>query len=126
MNTHELKNKKEYELEIMSCRINHLEEDLFRNGESLFLSSVLIIHDNGEKKDRILILFPYYLIILSHNTNKTASSGELNFETKIHLVNNNLQVSRVDGKYDNCKYCFEITGKKYVFLFYPVELFFTF
>ena len=56
------------------------------------------------------MLFPYYLIILSHNTNKTASSGELNFETKIHLSNSNLQISRVDGKYDNCKYCFEITG----------------
>ena len=63
------------------------------------------------------MLFPYYMIILSHNSNKTASSGELNFESKIHLTTtNNLQISRVDGKYDNCKYCFEITGLLFNFI----------
>lgn len=105
-----MRKKKEYEIEIMSSRINNAEEDIFRNGESLFISSVLVVYENGEKKDRILLLFPYHLIILSNNTSKTNSTGELNFESKINLLNNSIKITRVDAQIDNFKYCFELTG----------------
>ena len=53
----EIRRRKECELDIMSSQINNIDEDIFQNGESLFLSSVLIINESGDKKDRILILF---------------------------------------------------------------------
>lgn len=107
---HELRKKKEYELDLMSSRVNNIDEDLFRNGESLFLSSVLIIYENSDKKDRILILFPHHLIILSNTLNTTTNTLEFSFECKISLINTGIHVAKIDGSQYDCKYCFELTG----------------
>ena len=90
-------------------------KDLFRNNEPLFISSVLLVTDNGEKKDRVLILFQNNLAILSQDSKNLPNAGllmsnELYFENKINLANNDLEVVRADGKYDNSKYCFELIG----------------
>jgi hypothetical protein len=107
---HELRKKKEYELDLMSSRVNNIDEDLFRNGESLFLSSVLIIYENSEKKDRILILFPHHLIVLSNTINTSTNTLEFNFECKISLINTGIHVAKIDGSQYDCKYCYELTG----------------
>jgi hypothetical protein len=120
----EIRRRKECELDIMSSQINNIDEDIFQNGESLFLSSVLIINESGDKKDRILILFPEYLVILSQNLNST-----FEFVAKIPFIVNsqiNIQIKKVNnieiidsiysGKngqslidsISDCKYCFEL------------------
>lgn len=99
---------------------------MFKHGEALFLSSALIINENGDLKDRILILFPTYLIILAQNSQNT---NEFDFELKIPFVNQNTssiiqlkKVSTLDTVNNSYggnltgssrivnKYCFELTG----------------
>ncbi|CAF1022275.1 unnamed protein product [Brachionus calyciflorus] len=82
-NVLEIRKMREYELDLMSSKINHIEEDLFKNGESIYLSQAVIINENGEIKDRILILFPNNLIILS----PTNTPNEFDFEYKIQFKN---------------------------------------
>lgn len=85
----EMRKRKEYEVDIMSGKINKTDEDLFRYGESLFLSSVLVVDEQGEKKDRILMLFPSYLVLLEQNIN----THEFDFDCKIPFVSNQLDDS---------------------------------
>jgi len=119
----ELRRKKECELDIISGNINNIDEDLFQNGESLFLSNVIIMDEDGNQQDRILLLFPNFLVALSHEPN---TPSEFNFESKIPLLNptNNamIQIKKVPNidllanKYSRVvadsiltvKYCFEL------------------
>ena len=56
---------------------------------------MLLINESGERKDRIMILFSCYLIILSQNLNK----HDFDFEAKIPLQNggNFIQAKRVNN-----------------------------
>ena len=83
-NVQEMRKRKEYEADIMASKINKIDENIFQSGESLFLSSVLMVDENGEKKDRILILFPNCLILLEQNLN----NYEFDFDRKIPFVSN--------------------------------------
>lgn len=95
-NVQEIRRRKECEIDIMSSQIKNMDEDLFQNGESLFLSSVLIVNESGDKKERILILFPTYLVILEQNLNST-----FEFVAKIPFLNQNnqlnIQIKRVNN-----------------------------
>lgn len=82
----EIRHKKECELDIMSSRINNVDEDIFKNGESLFLSSVIILTKTGERKDRILLLFQNFLILLAQTNGK---QNEFDFDTQIPFFNQN-------------------------------------
>ena len=68
----------------MSSRINKTDEDIFQNGESLFLSTVIIINETGERTDRILLIFTNHLILLAHNQSKPS---EFDFDSQIPFVN---------------------------------------
>ncbi len=110
----------------MSSRINKTDEDIFKNGESLFLCSVIIINENGERCDRILFLFSNNLVFLSHNQTK---QNEFDFDfhlpyvtttqaghTLIHLkkitnldaLNKHYGSSTIDPS--SLKYCLELTS----------------
>lgn len=117
----EIRHKKECELDIMSSRINKTDEDIFQHGESLFLSSVIMIDEAGERKDRILLLFANHLVLLSHSQNK---QNEFDFDMQIPFVNSEQVVihckkvantetisksygsSKIDP--ESLKYCFEL------------------
>ncbi len=58
---------------------------MFQNKECLFLSSVLLINENGLIKDRILILFNNSMIVLAQNLNKPE---EFDFELRIPFISN--------------------------------------
>lgn len=51
------------------------------------MSTALVINEIGETKDRILILFQSYLVILSQNSN----TNEFDFELKISFLNHSAQ-----------------------------------
>lgn len=120
-NVEEIRKMKEHELDIMSSKINFLEEDIFKNGESLYLSHAVIISETGEIKDRILLLFPSFLIVLS----PTNLPNEFDFEYKLTFHSPNTNVLAQIKKISNIesvkhfygspsssnfinKYCFEL------------------
>ena len=74
---------REYELDIMSSKINNLDENLFKKSESLYLSQAVIVTETGEIKDRILILVSNHLVVLS----PTKNSNEFDFENRIFFIN---------------------------------------
>ncbi len=101
---------------------------MFQNGESLFLSSVLVVNESGDKKDRILILFSDHLVILSQSMNSTfefvdnipfltSNNTQLNIQIK-KLTNAELiestYLNAVNGNSNSVetisdtKYCFEL------------------
>lgn len=121
-NVHEIRHKKECELDIMSSRINNIEEDIFQNSESLFLSSVLTINEDGDRKDRILLLFPNSLVMLAQNSNRP---NEFDFDKQINFLNVStnsvVQIKKANsidsinhsyggnlGDVISLKYCFEL------------------
>lgn len=67
-------------------------QDIFQNGESLFLSSVLIISETGKRFDRIILLFPNHFILLSQNQNKP---NEFDFESQIPFVSSTQTHQRI-------------------------------
>jgi hypothetical protein len=98
---------------------------LFINGESLFLSTVLTIYENNERKDQILILFPTRLVILHQIPKKTSASDELIYDGQISLTSQ-FSVSVIDMMHNGYKYCFEISGlnlSRIVFFFYYIIFF---
>lgn len=84
LNVQETRKKKEYELDILASKINNLDEDLFKSGEVLFVASVLIINENGDKKDRIMLLFQNNNILFLAQNN---SPNEFDFDYRIQLLN---------------------------------------
>ena len=121
-NMHEIRHKKECELDIMSSRINNIEEDIFQNGESIFLSSVLTINEQGDRKDQILLLFSNSLVFLSQNSNRP---NEFDFDKQIFFLNQTMNsvvqvkkltsVDLLNSSYGSnlsdvalIKYCFEL------------------
>lgn len=97
---------------------------MIRNNDCLFLSPVLLINENGEKDDRIMLLFQNYLVILSQNM----FTHEFSFEFRIPFLSTNtnqaLQIKKVtnfeslNNSYDGVlngatpitNYCFELTS----------------
>ncbi len=111
----------------MSSRINKTSEDIFQHGESLFLSSVIIINENGERCDRILLLFANHLVLLSHSQTKPnefdfdfqvpfVSSAQSSGHSLIHFrkitnpetLNKNYGSATIDQS--SLKYCLELTS----------------
>jgi hypothetical protein len=60
-----------------------IRKNIFQNKDCLFLSSVLLINENGQIKDRILILFNNSLVVLAQNVNKPE---EFDFEFRIPFI----------------------------------------
>jgi hypothetical protein len=97
-------------LDIISSKINNINEDIFKaNGnETLFVASVLIVNDKGDKKDRILILFPDSIVFLKQITHITPH--EFDFDFKINFP---IELKRIKTKAEdisNGKYCFELSN----------------
>ena len=104
----------------MSSRINNVDEDIFSNNEALFLASVLLINEEGERKDRILLVFPNHFISLEQTPNKP---NEFDFDIKIPFFGLNQtghtlikikkcsQIELLNKGYDpiSIKYCLELT-----------------
>ena len=121
-NIQEIRKKKEFELDIMTSHIKNVDEESLKNSEVLFLSSVLIINEHGDKKDRILLLLSNCIVVLVQHL----ATNEYEFEFKIPFLNQNntlLQIRKVSS-IDSIlnvyganlinslvnKYCFELIG----------------
>jgi hypothetical protein len=57
-------------------------KEAFKSSEIIFLSSALLINENGEKRDRVLVLLPNCLVVLAQNQ----ANDEYDFEFKIPFV----------------------------------------
>ncbi|XP_068686547.1 rho guanine nucleotide exchange factor 7-like isoform X2 [Montipora foliosa] len=67
---HEMRKRKETELEMLTGTIEGWEEeDISKQGDLILMSQFLIHGENGEVKERSFLLFPNCLIILSVNAN---------------------------------------------------------
>lgn len=115
---------REYELDIMSSKINNLDENIFKKGESSYLSQAVLITETGEIKDRILILISNHLVVLS----PTKSPNEFDYDYRIIFLNQESKNSSQIRKINNIdslkniygpnldssnfvnKYCFELSG----------------
>lgn len=70
-----------------------MDEDLFKNGEVLFISTVLVINEPGDKKDRIMLILPNHIVFLHQSL--VNSTNEFDFEFKIPLSNPNIHAKKV-------------------------------
>lgn len=85
LNVQETRKKKEYELDILSSKINNLDtalsESLLKNTEVLFISTVLVVNgEHGEIRDRIMLILPSSILFL-----KQSATNEFDFDFKINL-----------------------------------------
>lgn len=113
---------REYELDIMSSKINYLDENLFKKSESSYLSQAVLVTETGEIRDRILLLISNHLVVLS----PTKNSNEFDFDNRIFFINqdnkNTAQIRKItnidslknvygpnlDSSNFVNKYCFEL------------------
>ncbi|XP_013388221.1 rho guanine nucleotide exchange factor 7-like isoform X1 [Lingula anatina] len=99
----EIRKQKELELDIFSSTISGLEDSISQYGDVLLLSQVLMHMEGGEKAERLFILFPGKLIILSANPQQEGYT----FESKITLSGTTAKAIEDE---DSVLNAFEISG----------------
>ncbi|KAK2145461.1 hypothetical protein LSH36_680g01023 [Paralvinella palmiformis] len=100
----ETRRQKEVEYEIMNAAIKGWEgEEISKLGDVLLLSHVRVHADNGEKKERIFLLFPHVLLMLS----VSSRMSQYVYEGKLPV--SGMTVSPLEDT-ENISYAFEITG----------------